>query len=70
VCQKAEIPGIQVDLKAVESNIVFFSLRQDLRITPEELVERLEQEKGVHIGGKFPYRYFFLVWPAAHQNQW
>ncbi len=37
----AEIPQIEIDLAHVQTNMVFFSLRQDAGITAPALVERL-----------------------------
>jgi threonine aldolase len=47
----ATISGIDIDPKAVETNLVFFDLTEAAPVTPLELVKRLNVEHGLHIGG-------------------
>jgi threonine aldolase len=38
----AEMPQFEIDLASVQSNMVFFSLRDDIGLTAPELAERLK----------------------------
>lgn len=45
------IPGIHVQPDTVDTNIVFFSVAPDAKLDASTLVEKLEAEKGVLVGG-------------------
>jgi threonine aldolase len=45
----ANIPGLAVDLERVQTNIVYFSLTQEAKLTPEDMSNRL-RERGVLVG--------------------
>ncbi|WP_035985324.1 low-specificity L-threonine aldolase [Leptolyngbya sp. KIOST-1] len=47
----ATIPGIEIDPAAVETNMVFFELAQDVAISPEHLIKTLRADYGLYIGG-------------------
>jgi threonine aldolase len=52
----AQVPGVVVDVTAVQTNMVFFELAPDIPITADELVQRLWQEHHVRIGGYYGRR--------------
>jgi threonine aldolase len=43
----AEIPGVEIDLGQVQTNIVHFELDPALRVSGEDLVRRLQEEHGI-----------------------
>jgi len=45
----AQIPCIQIDLSRVQTNMVFFDLHPEARLTPAELTERLKAEYDIYI---------------------
>ncbi|MGD9100836.1 MAG: low-specificity L-threonine aldolase [Anaerolineae bacterium] len=45
----ANIPGLVVDLERVQTNIVYFSLTQETKLTPEDMAAQL-RERGVLVG--------------------
>jgi threonine aldolase len=47
----ATIPGIEINPAQVETNMVFFALAADLPLSPTDLVNRLKQDYGLHLGG-------------------
>ncbi|DBA04847.1 TPA: hypothetical protein N0F65_004484 [Lagenidium giganteum] len=47
----AKIPGIAVDVDTVDTNIVFFQLTDEAKLTVDELVDQLDETKGVQLGG-------------------
>ncbi|TMW55905.1 hypothetical protein Poli38472_008553 [Pythium oligandrum] len=47
------IPGIQVNADDVETNIVFFELTPDAKLNADDLVAKLQEEKGVLLGGGY-----------------
>jgi threonine aldolase len=47
----ATIPGILINPAQVETNMVFFNLANDLALSPTDLVNRLKQDYGLHLGG-------------------
>lgn len=48
----SRIPGIEIDPSTVESNLVFFSLSQEVALDPAVLVGRLDREHNIKIGGR------------------
>lgn len=48
---QAKIPGIDVDEDEVDTNIVFFHITPDAKLTAAELVEQLNKDKGILVGG-------------------
>ncbi len=48
----AEIPGVQIDLDLVQTNLVYFGFDESVDISPSQLIERLDQEYGIKIGGR------------------
>lgn len=52
-CPQAKIPGIDVDESAVDTNIVFFHVTPDAKLNAATLVEKLDREKGVLVGGGY-----------------
>lgn len=47
----ATIPGIEINPAQVETNMVFFALADGLSLSSTDLVSRLKQDYGLHIGG-------------------
>ena len=47
----ATIPGIDIDPRQVETNMVFFDLAEGVALTPETLIKTLKTDYGLHIGG-------------------
>jgi threonine aldolase len=47
----ATIPGLRLNPAQVETNMVFFDLAADLPLSPTDLVQRLQQDYGLHLGG-------------------
>jgi threonine aldolase len=45
----AQIPCVQIDLSRVQTNMVFFDLHPDARLTPAALSERLKTEYNIYI---------------------
>jgi threonine aldolase len=45
----ANIPGLAVDLERVQTNLVYFSLNEETKLTPEEMTAQL-RERGVLVG--------------------
>lgn len=45
----ADIPGLDVELAKVKTNFVFFTLREDAKLPPAELIERLWDEYHIHM---------------------
>ncbi|MBZ0278994.1 MAG: threonine aldolase, partial [Anaerolineae bacterium] len=45
----AAIPGIQIDLNMVQTNMIFFELPESAPVTPEDFRERLKNEYGIII---------------------
>jgi len=56
----AQIPGVELDLSTVHTNMVFFGLSESLPVKPAVLIQRLEQEHNVKISGRIG-RQFRLV---------
>ncbi|KAI9911153.1 hypothetical protein PsorP6_009428 [Peronosclerospora sorghi] len=54
----SSLPGIEVNPATVDTNIVFFTVTPDAKLDATTLVQRLEAEKGVLLGG---YRDFNRV---------
>ncbi|MCA9933696.1 MAG: low-specificity L-threonine aldolase [Ardenticatenaceae bacterium] len=52
----AQIPGIVVDVTAVKTNIVFFSLADDVPHSPKDIIHALRQEN-IYLGGSGPRRF-------------
>jgi threonine aldolase len=48
----AGIPGVEIDLAAVQTNLVFFGLAEDVPIEPADLIERLDRDYRIKIGGR------------------
>jgi threonine aldolase len=48
----AEIPGIQIDLDKVKTNMVFFSFAEDVRLSAKEYLQQLRQA-GIWLGGGY-----------------
>ncbi|DBA04846.1 TPA: LOW QUALITY PROTEIN: hypothetical protein N0F65_004483 [Lagenidium giganteum] len=48
----AQIPGVVVDASTVDTNIVFFQLASQAKLTAPELVKQLAEAKGVQLVGK------------------
>lgn len=48
----AQIPGVEIDPETVQTNLVFFGLSKGLPIAASDLIERLEKEYNVKIGGR------------------
>ena len=48
----ASLPGIHVDPERVRTNIVFFSLREEVPLTAPEVARRLQEEFGIWIGAR------------------
>ncbi|HIK46549.1 MAG TPA: low-specificity L-threonine aldolase [Leptolyngbyaceae cyanobacterium M65_K2018_010] len=46
----ATIPGLQIDPGAVETNLVFFDLAEDVQISPGDLVQTLQVDYGLYLG--------------------
>lgn len=51
---QSQIPGINVNENDVDTNIVFFQVLPDAKLDALALMKRLEQDKGIHVGGKCP----------------
>ncbi|CAH0475523.1 unnamed protein product [Peronospora belbahrii] len=47
----SSIAGIEIDLDAVDTNIVFFTLASDAKLDAMTLVQKLQAEKGLLVGG-------------------
>jgi len=43
----ATLPGIEIDLNTVKTNMVFFRLRDDISLTPADLMARLKAEHNI-----------------------
>jgi threonine aldolase len=56
----ARLPGIEIDPAAIKTNIVFFSLSQDVAITATEVAQQLRERANVWLGAWDP-RYFRAV---------
>jgi threonine aldolase len=56
----AQIPGIVVDMDIVKTNMVFFSLHDDVPYTADDVAERLHQAANIWVGGRGP-RHFRAV---------
>ena len=48
----AQLPGIEIDLKRVQTNLVFFRLADSVAMEPADLIERLDRDYNVKIGGR------------------
>jgi threonine aldolase len=48
----AQIKGIEIDLRAVQTNLVYFGLSEDVPVEPSTLIQRLDREHNVKIGGR------------------
>ncbi|KAF1784509.1 Pyridoxal phosphate-dependent transferase [Phytophthora cactorum] len=45
------IPGIQIDVDSVDTNMLFFKVSSDFKIDTPTLVKKVEEEKGIVFGG-------------------
>lgn len=50
------IPDVYVNVNDVETNIMFFRLNPEAKLTPKALAKKLETEKGIILGGKLELR--------------
>lgn len=57
----ARIPGVEVNLEQVRTNILYFTLNEQAAISPEELAERLWEEHQILIGNNYGTSGFRLV---------
>lgn len=46
------IPGVEIDLDKVQTNLVFFGLDESIHVEPADLLRRLEQAHAIKIGGR------------------
>lgn len=53
----AEIPGIVIDVQAARTNIIFFELAGNVRLSAPEIAARLQAEYGVWLGAEGPRRF-------------
>ncbi|MCA9995278.1 MAG: low-specificity L-threonine aldolase [Anaerolineales bacterium] len=53
----ATIPGIDIDVDMVRTNIVFFDLAADAKVSSEELVARLQEKANIWVGGGYGRRF-------------
>lgn len=53
----AEIPGINIDLDMIRTNIVFFDLAADARLTREEVTAKMREKANIWIGGGYGSRF-------------
>lgn len=56
----SQIPGIEVDTELVRTNMVFFSLRQDVPYSANDITQKLREEANIWVGGRGP-RHFRAV---------
>jgi threonine aldolase len=56
----SQIPGIEVDMELVKTNMVFFSLRRDVLCTANDIAQKLGEEANIWVGGRGP-RHFRAV---------
>jgi threonine aldolase len=56
----SQIPGIEVDMELVKTNMVFFSLRRDVPCTANDIAQKLGEEANIWVGGRGP-RHFRAV---------
>jgi threonine aldolase len=48
----ADIPGVEINLDRVQTNLVFFSLAPWVPMEPAQLIERLDREHNVKLGSR------------------
>lgn len=48
----ALIPGVEIEPDAVETNLIFFGLNQELPVDAADLISRLERDYNIKIGGR------------------
>jgi len=48
----SEIPGVEIDLASVQTNLIFFGLSSELAIEPAEFITKLAEEHNIKIGGR------------------
>ncbi|KAF1333564.1 L-allo-threonine aldolase, partial [Globisporangium splendens] len=53
VMMQSQIPGIDVNEDDVDTNIVFFHITPDAKLDAATLVQRLDSEKGILVGGGY-----------------
>lgn len=53
----AAIPGIEIDLEMVRTNIVFFDLAADAKISSAELTAQLREKANIWVGGGYGNRF-------------
>lgn len=67
----AQMPGIELDLEQIKTNIVFFRLSQDAPFTAPQIAQILQEEANIWIGanGERDFRAVTHYWiDAAHVN--
>ncbi|NDJ77802.1 MAG: low-specificity L-threonine aldolase [Chloroflexi bacterium] len=59
----ADMPQFEIDLSTVQTNMVFFGLREDTGITPPELAQRLKEHHNILImAGEWGFRAVTHYW--------
>jgi threonine aldolase len=59
---QSQIPGIDVNEDDVGTNIVFFHITPDAKLDAATLVQRLDNEKGILVGGTCIFLASRIVW--------
>lgn len=49
----AQIPGIEVDMELVNTNMLYFSLHDDAPITATEMTQKLRDQANIWVGGRY-----------------
>ena len=49
----AQIPGIEVDMELVNTNMVYFSLQDDAPISAAEMTKKLRDKANIWVGGRY-----------------
>ncbi len=63
----ASVPGVCIDLDMIKTNIVFFSLADDVTATPQEITKRMREKANVWLGtrGSRGFRAVTHYWISA-----